>query len=587
VIDLHLDEHVAIIGTSGSGKSTTAKVRAEASLDDKRHTLITDHTGIWWGLRSSADGKGAGFDIPIFGGRHADIAISPGDGAAVARIVAEGASAIVDLSAMRSGREQRTFMAAFASGIRAKPPGHFQWIVDEADEDVPEKVRDELGFALAEDMIWMAKRGRSDGFVMTFVTQRTADIANAALSQCTTIYAHNLISPADTEAFRKYVRAHGTKAELAELMAGLPALQLGERYVYSPKNHLLERGRTPLPVTFDSGATPAAGEARREPKMLAELDVSRIRAALAQPPVATASEAEALLAIVGPQAARAEGDAITLGLQAVRLKTDLDLAHARIAELEATNARLQHDRETLDQVSARCLAIGASIQESMNELLDLFDDERAHPIIEIPAPAGSASPDANPGSIVTGDAQFTQKAAVRIDVDAAKAGAGVLDLQPALQRILDQLAWACSALHKPAISKQILAIVLGVHPRTKGFLNNLGTLRSAGLVDYVDGAVVLTATGADQAARPAIAGAPLKQLRDQICKWLPAAQARILRLAFDAFPNTIERDRLAELLNTHPRTKGFLNNIGRLRTLGLLAGTPSHLRAAGYLFRKD
>ena len=560
--DHHLDEHVAIIGTSGSGKSTTARARAEACLREKRHTLITDHTGVWWGLRSSADGKGAGFDLPIFGGRHADIPIAPGDGAAIARIVADGASAIVDLSAMRSGKEQRTFMAAFAAGIRAKSPGHFQWFVDEADEDVPEKVRDELGFTLAEDMIWMAKRGRSDGFVMTFITQRTADIANAALSQCTTIYAHNLISPADTEAFRKYVRAHGTKRELEELMAGLPALQIGERYIYSPKNHLLERGSTPLPATFDSGATPAAGQARREPKMLAQLDVSRIRSALSP---------------VEPE----PGKLVTIEeATQTAYRAEISKRDERIAELE--------------QMLGKEKAKGFLLVAGFDRAVGLFKDEIVKVLedAETPVPAGNPPPAANPGSIRNAGGGYSPIEQIEplppaepiwIGIDV-----GATDLPPAQQRILDQLAWACAAFRKPVIERQVLAIVLGVHPRTKGFLNNLGALRSAGFIVYPDGkGIALSMTGNRQAAKPSIAAAPLKDLRDQVCKWLPAAQARILRLAIDAFPNAIDRDRLAELLNTHPRTKSLLNNLGRLRTLGLLTGKPSHPRAAGYLFGKD
>lgn len=281
----HLDEHRGYIGSSGSGKSTTAKLDVEELLRQGRHTAIIDVTGVWWGLRSSADGRGPGFDIPIFGGRKGDVAIAAGDGEAIGRLVADGVSAIVDLVGLRSGPELRQFMADFIGALRRKPRGHFQLICDEADEYVPEKggIRDAAHLQVAEDMIWMAKRGRTDGYVLSLLTQRLADVANAAFSQVKTIFAHNLIQPDDQTAFGKYVKGKGTKAEFAEIMGGLASLQVGQRYLYRPRLHILELGTTELPETFDSMQTPAAGEVRHEPKMLSQIDVTAIAAALKKP----------------------------------------------------------------------------------------------------------------------------------------------------------------------------------------------------------------------------------------------------------------------------------------------------------------
>jgi DNA helicase HerA-like ATPase len=224
----YLDEHRGYIGTSGSGKSTTARVDVEKLLHEKRHTAIVDITGIWYGLRSDRAGTGPGFDIPIFGGRRGDVAIAAGDGRAIGKLVGDGISAIVDLSALRDGAGQRAFMADFIAAIREKPAGHFQLVCDEADEYVPEKgnLRDGAHAQVAEDMIWIAKRGRTDGYVLSLITQRLADVANAAFSQVKTIFAHQLISPSDTGAFGKYVKAHGTKAEFDLIMKGLPGLQV-------------------------------------------------------------------------------------------------------------------------------------------------------------------------------------------------------------------------------------------------------------------------------------------------------------------------------------------------------------------------
>ncbi|MDC7808818.1 ATP-binding protein [Sphingomonas koreensis] len=564
-----LDSHNAIIGTSDAGKTWTAKWGVEELLRQRRHTLIWDPLGVWYGLRSSADGKGPGFDIPIFGGPHGDVPISPADGAAIARIITDQrVSAIIDVSLITNGPDQRRFARDLVAQLRRRRDrSNFHFVVDEADELVPEKTRDDVGFALQEDMLWIAKKGRSSGWVQTLITQRTADIAKSSLSMSQTIIAHQLVSPQDQKPFLDWVKTKGSKAELAEIESRLASLQRGERYLYSPRAHVLELAKTPAIATFDSSRTPPPGEKRREPRTLAQLDVSAIAAALAKP----VEELRAAIASAKP------GPILPVGgvPEAIR---------SRIADLEATIGAQAKRLAFVDRRRAQLVAgIDAAIGDLQALRARIMRESEGALDIEIAPMASQAKAGAE-----TPPADVAAVEPVSRAEGATAPSVGPLELSAPQQRILDQLAWACEAFHRPAIERQVLAIVLGVHPRTKGFLNNLGALRSAGLIDYPEGGgVALTGTGFAQAARPNIAGAPLKQLRDQICKWLPAAQTRILRLAIDAHPNPIARDRLAELLNLHPRTKGFLNNLGRLRTLGLLAGTPAHPRAAGYLFGKD
>lgn len=551
-----LDSHNAIIGTSDAGKTWTAKWGVEELLRQRRHVLIWDPLGVWYGLRSSADGRGPGFDIPIFGGPHGDVPISPADGAAIARIVTEQrVSAIIDVSHITNGPDQRRFGRDLVAQLRRRRDrSNFHFVVDEADELVPEKTRDDVGFALQEDMLWIAKKGRASGWVQTLITQRTADIAKSSLSMSQTIIAHQLVSPQDQKPFLDWVKTKGSKAELAEIESRLASLQRGERYLYSPRAHVLELATTPAIATFDSSRTPPPGEKRREPRTLAQLDVSAIAAALA----------------------RGEDTALREVISELDPEAIVRRDH-RIADLEET---VSVQAKRLAFFDRRRGQLVAGIDAAIGDLQAI----RARILCEAESPTPSqakAGDEAPPAVVAAVEPVSRTKGATAPSV-------GPFELPAPQQRILDQLAWACEAFHRPAIERQVLAIVLGVHPRTKGFLNNLGALRSAGLIDYPEGGgVALTATGFAQAAAPNIAGATLKQLRDQICKWLPAAQARILRLAIDAHPNPIARDRLAELLNLHPRTKGFLNNLGRLRTLGLLIGTTAHPRAAGYLFGKD
>jgi len=79
----------AILSRKRVRKSYTASVQAEELLKARQQVVVIDITGAWWGLRSSADGKGAGHSI-LAGGDHGDIPLEVHAGEVMASaIVAE------------------------------------------------------------------------------------------------------------------------------------------------------------------------------------------------------------------------------------------------------------------------------------------------------------------------------------------------------------------------------------------------------------------------------------------------------------------------------------------------------------------
>ncbi|WP_298165003.1 DUF87 domain-containing protein [Novosphingobium sp.] len=286
--------HMAIVGASGSGKTVTAKGYAEALLTDRRHVCIIDPTGAWWGLRSNAAGDGPGFDIPIFGGAHGDVPIAVDQGEAIGAIIADGVSAVVDVSGLRTGSEQRRFVRDLLRRLRAKSDGNFHLIVDEADEFAAQKPRDDFGYEAGEELIWMAKRGRLAGFVLMLITQRPASIDKEVLTQAQTLVVHQLVAPVDQKPVLDYLRDNASTHEFRAVKTTLASLERGKRYVYSPRLAMFALGMSPALTTFDSSRTPAPGELATQPKMLAQIDLGVIRAALA--PVRPASAADSKLA---------------------------------------------------------------------------------------------------------------------------------------------------------------------------------------------------------------------------------------------------------------------------------------------------
>lgn len=75
-LDLPLEavtETFAILAKRGKGKTNTAVVMAEEMIGAGLPVVVLDPVGVWWGIRSSADGKAPGLPVVIFGGDHADL----------------------------------------------------------------------------------------------------------------------------------------------------------------------------------------------------------------------------------------------------------------------------------------------------------------------------------------------------------------------------------------------------------------------------------------------------------------------------------------------------------------------------------
>ena len=87
-VDL-VTESIAIIAIKRAGKSYTARRITEQIFKAEQQIVIVDPKGDWWGVRSSADGKGPGLSIVILGGEHGDIPLEVGAGELVARMVVE------------------------------------------------------------------------------------------------------------------------------------------------------------------------------------------------------------------------------------------------------------------------------------------------------------------------------------------------------------------------------------------------------------------------------------------------------------------------------------------------------------------
>lgn len=301
-----LSSAAAIVGKIGTGKTYVAKGVVEKLLALGRRVVIIDPTGVWYGLRSGANGsEKGGFPVMIFGGDHADVPITDHGGEAVALAIAEReVQCIIDLSDMTNAAKIR-FMTPFLEHLYAKNRAALHLIVDEADEIAAQRLADgEQRMFGAFDKI--VRRGRVKGFRPLMITQRPAVLHKNVLSQVGTLIALQLTSPQDRKAIEEWVKGNADTDQAREVMSTLPTLQRGEGWVWSPSSDVLERTQFPAISTFDSSRTPEAGETIVAPA-LSVVDVEELRAAMAPSEAATTSSTtNAEAKIIAPSKAEIE-----------------------------------------------------------------------------------------------------------------------------------------------------------------------------------------------------------------------------------------------------------------------------------------
>lgn len=331
-----LEEHVAIIGKTGAGKTYTAKGFAEDLLREGSRFCVIDPTGVWYGLKSSSDGESEGFAVVVFGGDHGDVPLREEDAEKVAEIVATTATpCVLDVSAFPSLASQKRFMADFAEHVFRLNREALHLFVDEADAFMPQRPAPDEQIMLGR---WdtIARRGRSRGFRLTLITQRPAVLNKNALSQVGTLIALKLTSPQDRKAVGDWIEGNADKAAGKEILASLPGLDRGEGWVWSPGLDVLDRVRFPLIETWDSSRTPGKGEIHREAKALARADVAGILAKLSTP----ARQAPGSMSLVP------DGDLIEA---AEKRGYDRGLADAA-RELSALTGHAAQSLEILDEI---------------------------------------------------------------------------------------------------------------------------------------------------------------------------------------------------------------------------------------------
>lgn len=596
-----LTQHTAVLGKTGSGKTSTGKLAIEQVVAEGSRVCVLDPAkSDWWGLTSSADGKRPGLPFVILGGPHGHVPLHASAGKSIGELVARGELplSIIDMADFEPGGLQR-FFTEFAPVLMRKMRGVLYLVIEEAHEFAP-KERSGIG---AENMAihWakkLATAGRSKGIRLILLTQRVQALHNALLGSCDTMIVHRLTAPADQEPVKKWLKANVAKDVLDQVESSLSSLKTGTGWICSGEARVFERVPFPRIATYDNTATPTHDSGDHQ-VTTAPVDRDRLRAIIGE----AVQEAEA-------------NDPVKLKAEIARLQNDIARAGAapRVDPSQLQAAEQRGYQRGFDEAFARGIAtvahfwtetipLVARMKSAFEEFERLHDmvfnniegrAEGAPLLLDVPSdqwdkvtgkwedikkrigsgsPPVSLSPDAPPMQAHLASVQPAKP---------SPAASGDGTLTPALQKCLDAIAWWRKIGIEP-VPRSRACVVAGFSPKASTFGVYIADLVKRGLVEVSPGMVRLTADGIAAARTPDAATA--HELYRMARDLLGHKEQAIFDIVYGAYPNAIARKKVAEAAGLSPTASTCGVYLAAIAAYGIIenagAGT---VRAADWLF---
>jgi len=549
-----LDDRLAFIGTSGSGKTFAAKGRVELLLHKKHRVVVVDPLDVWFGLRLGSDGKpGGGFSVAILGGKHADLPITEHSGALIGEAVARSPdSCIVSLTGLRTSAARQRFMLAFLDALYertdpdARDPYHV--VFDEADLWAPQKPMGNEAM-LAHLMEEIVRRGRVKGFIPWLITQRPAVLNKNVLSQADGLIALKLTSSQDRDAIGAWIEGQADRQQGKAILASLPTLKQGEGVVWIPGRGILSTETFPQNITFDSSRTPKRGEKKRN-TVLKPLDLAGLKDKLATVEAETkANDPKALKAQIADLQHQLRVRPAETKTVEVKVADERALMRAKIEgyadAMKTAHGMMGGIREKIAPLEQQLAALKADVKTIEGW------STREH---KKPLPSRRATP--------------------------SPAASGDGTLSGPEQKIIDAIRW-WNVLGVPAPSHPQVGFIAGYSHKSGTWATYLSRLRSAGIIEG-RGGLVLTEAGVAAVNEPASPPTG-EQLRLTVLSKLDRPLVRILRPMLEHYPQGLSHAQVSEAAGYSPASGTWATYLSRLRSLELIDGR-GELKAQNWLF---
>lgn len=567
-LDILISTRMLMQANSGGGKSWALRRLIEQCYG-KVQQIIIDPEGEFSTLREKF-----GFVLVGNGGETpADVRSA---GLVAEKLLELNASAVCDIYELKAA-QRHAWVRAFLDAMINAPKRLWHpclVIVDEAHVFCPEKGQGESEAIGA--MTDLCTRGRKRGFCAVFATQRLGKLSKNASAEL----QNRMIGPTFEDIDRK--RAADllgvTRHDEREFSGQIQLLEPGNFFALG-RAIAMERIRvrvgdvqtshpqagskvTAPPPAPDSIAKllpqlsdlPKVAEEKARTEADLRQEIRQLQTALKNAPKAVAIAPVPSNAVTNKQIKQLRatlGEAMKIILQ-INAKgfdavdqTDiakaLERAGAEITKL--AERAVAHRRQEFEKLQTSSQQLAARIEKLLSEDIDLSV------VVERKAP-----------EIVTREAaKLPRSAPPKIAVDG---------VSPAQSRILRALA-EFNAIGITQLSKTWLAARAGASYKSSSFANNLGSLRSAGLIDYRSGDVLLTSDGI-AAAGPSNTPLTVDEMATSCRNLLSPAQQRIFNVLYEVFPQSRTREDLADAAGASVTSSSFANNLGSLRSAGMI-----------------
>lgn len=573
--DLPIDfvtETSAILARRGAGKTYTAHVLAEELLRAKQQIIAIDPTDAWWGLRSSASGKRKGFQIVIFGGPHGDMPLHEGMAIELANLVTSNRalSCVLSLKHLRKNK-QRQFVMEFAEHLyhlRGEQDSPVHIFIDEADTFVPQHVYRgmERMVGAIEDIV---RKGRKFGLGVTMITQRPAVLNKDVLTQAEILIAGQVTGPQDKKAVKAWIEDNASEMKQKDFIASLALLQPGTLWFWSPAwLRTLAKVKVRIKTTFNSSATPKAGQKLKTPKKAAKIDLSAIKKKLEKSvKIIEQTDPKMLKHRIAELERELRKKRPAFTPVSSRKSTQVDakrIAEERDRYWQRQVSKMQQEvRQTL---AGWGLKLAKRIQHSLETAVvemraRLFKNEKKLKPPSLPKTKQRKSLPSSP--MVKPRLATTRQAKASTWEEPGTESAKLGKCERAILTVLAQR-------ERPS-SIRLVAVQAGYSVKSGSFNNSLSRLRSAGYTEGGKDSLRITQEGVE------VLGSydPLPSGDELIAYWqgqLPKCAKAAFSVLAEVYPDGLPKEEVAERTGYAVTSGSFNNSLSRLRTLELVEG---------------
>lgn len=546
------DTRLLVQANSGGGKSWLLRRILEQSHGKIQHIVI-DLEGEFSTLREKYD--------YILAGKDGDTPADPRSAALLARKVLElNVSAIIDLYELNH-YDRKRFVKLFLEALVNAPKELWHpclVVIDEAHVFCPEKGQSEASDAVID----LATRGRKRGFCALLATQRISKLHKDAAAECN----NKLIGRTGLDIDMKRASEElGFSSK--EQMLSLRNLDAGEFFAFGPA---ISKSVSKIKVGDVKTTHPKAGSRILTKKPTPPTDkIKKVLGKLADLPEEAKKELNTL--------AEYKNEVSTLRRELTLAKKDGGGIDEKKVKAMIGDAVWKHGKEW-----EKIVKEWQSFAEGLIWKLKVIIEKQPP---KLGVPVGTLAPSnlerLNVGVDIGGpNGDKTVRAFFKQDNDGR---IKVVDIQTdedfrpskSQQAILNSLVLALS-IGLEDLDKSQLALLADQSPKSGGYFNNLGTLRTRGLIDYPTGGRVCITEEGKALGEATNIPTTTEELQEQLFKRLSSSQVAILKVLISNYPHSVPKSELAELAGQEmgrpmsATSGGYFNNLGRLRSLKLI-----------------